>query len=101
MQRNNWDARSTYGYETTSILERTLKLFPEINDYGRIPVDVLRECSGLRPSRLGGTRIEKQVRDDGKIVIHNYGAGGTGYQSGFGMALTAVNLLQDQPKPKL
>lgn len=30
-------------------------------------------------SRNGGARLEKQVLD-GRVVIHNYGAGGAGYQ---------------------
>lgn len=95
MQKDSWDGTATYGYESASILERTLKLFPEIDDHGRIPVDILRECSGLRPSRKGGARIEKEPRPDGKVIIHNYGAGGTGYQSGYGMALAAIKLLSE------
>lgn len=95
MQKNNWKATDTYGYETASILERTLKMFPEIDDYGRKPVEIVREAAGLRPSRIGGTRIEKELRADGKVIIHNYGAGGTGYQSGYGMAVKAVALMRD------
>lgn len=100
MQKNNWKGYDTYGYETASILERTLKLFPEINDHGKIPVDIVREAAGLRPSREGGVRIEREEREDGKILIHNYGAGGTGYQAGYGMAVAAVNLI-DLGKAKL
>lgn len=36
--------------------------------------------------------MEKEDRDDGRIVVHNYGAGGTGFQAGLGMAVHAVNL---------
>lgn len=86
MQANNNDP-STYGYESASILERVKDLFPRIE-----PFEIVREAAGLRPSRKGGVRIEKEERPHG-VVIHNYGAGGTGYQSGYGMALEAVELL--------
>lgn len=31
-------------------------------------------------SRKGGARIEKE-KLNGKVVVHNYGAGGAGYQA--------------------
>lgn len=36
--------------------------------------------------------MEKEDCDDGRIVVHNYGAGGTGFQAGLGMAVHAVDL---------
>jgi D-amino-acid oxidase len=54
--------------------------------------EILAAFAGLRPGRLGGARIEKEARSDGRIVVHNYGAGGTGYQAGLGMAMEAVGL---------
>ena len=48
--------------------------------------------SGLRPSREGGARVERETLSNGRLVIHNYGAGGTGFQAGYGMATEAVNL---------
>ncbi|ETS85867.1 hypothetical protein PFICI_03892 [Pestalotiopsis fici W106-1] len=60
------------------IKKRCCELAPEL---GR-PDDlkVLYHAVGLRPSRVGGARIERQVIN-GKQVIHNYGAGGAGYQA--------------------
>jgi len=52
-------------------------------------------AAGLRPSRIGGARIEKEVLSRGQTVVHNYGAGGTGYQAGMGMAKSAVDLAMD------
>lgn len=54
--------------------------------------EILATFAGLRPGRSGGARIEKEARSDGRIVVHNYGAGGTGYQAGFGMAVEAVEI---------
>lgn len=38
-------------------------------------------------------------RDDAaggkRTIVHNYGAGGTGFQAGYGMATDAVNLAYD------
>lgn len=55
-------------------------------------------ATGLRPSREGGARVERsEIVVDGKprVVVHNYGAGGTGYQAGFGMALDSVASVGD------
>lgn len=30
-----------------------------------------------------------------RAVVHNYGAGGTGYQAGYGMAVEAVKSVED------
>lgn len=49
--------------------------------------------AGLRPSREGGARVEAvqlKVRDQDRLLVHNYGAGGTGFQAGYGMAVDAV-----------
>lgn len=48
---------------------------------------------GLRPGRKGGARIEKEVRGEGRVIVHNYGAGGAGYQASWGMAREAVMAL--------
>ncbi|KAF5105152.1 hypothetical protein DV451_000068 [Geotrichum candidum] len=95
LQKNNWNG-DTLNYESVSILERTRRLLPDLLKPGTF--EIIRDVAGLRPSREGGVRIEREDRADGKILIHNYGAGGTGYQAGYGMALTAVNLLYKTSK---
>lgn len=90
MQAHNYNGGSTYGYQSASILDRVKRLMPGIE-----PFEVVREAAGLRPSRVGGVRIERENREDGKVIVHNYGAGGTGYQSGYGMAFDGVALIQD------
>ncbi|KAI2486119.1 D-amino acid oxidase [Pyrenophora tritici-repentis] len=97
MQKNNGTG-DTFAHESESIWKRTTGLVPALD----IPeTEILAAFAGLRPGRLGGARIEKEARSDGRIVVHNYGAGGTGYQAGLGMAMEAVGLalpyLKDLP----
>lgn len=59
---------------------------------------MLAVFAGLRPSREGGARIERDellVGGKKRAVVHNYGAGGTGFQAGYGMALDAVDAATD------
>lgn len=88
VQKDNWSG-DTFGYETEDILKRTLALAPEISEKG---FEITRVVAGLRPYRKDGARIEKEERQ-GRVLIHNYGAGGYGYQAGYGMAERATNLL--------
>jgi len=81
----------TYKVESESILKRTKELLPIMGD---ADVEVLAVASGLRPSREGGARVEAETYDQ-KTIIHNYGAGGTGFQAGVGMAIDAVELAGD------
>lgn len=87
---------ATFGPETESIWARTSKLLPTLRSED---TEVLAAFAGHRPSRHGGARVEKQAvdLDDQErkgIVVHNYGAGGTGYQAGLGMAQDAVGLIE-------
>ncbi|KAM5343333.1 hypothetical protein ACJ41O_014299 [Fusarium nematophilum] len=90
MQKGVGDG-STYSYETESILDRTRGLSKEI----RVGTpEVVAAFAGLRPSREGGARVERQdmtIAGKSRTIIHNYGAGGTGFQAGYGMAVDAVN----------
>ncbi|WRT66997.1 uncharacterized protein IL334_003963 [Kwoniella shivajii] len=63
---------------------------------------VIQTLVGFRPSRKGGIRLERGKdlvlgRDHGKqdktIVVHNYGHGGAGWQSCWGTAEDAVEIL--------
>lgn len=77
-------------------MERTTTLLPELITGG---MAVLAAFSGLRPSREGGARVERtSIRLEGSksgILVHNYGAGGTGFQAGFGMAQDAISTVND------
>lgn len=61
-------------------------------------IEVLGAFAGLRPSRREGARVEREELGSAQTVIHNYGAGGTGFQAGMGMALDAVALADPELK---
>lgn len=87
-EEHNW-TEGTSGEQTKSILERTTKLNPELLKNG--PLEILEERAAFRPGREGGCRVEREGIEN-LVVIHNYGAAGTGYQSGLAMSRDAVNL---------
>ena len=53
---------------------------------------VLAERVGLRPFRKSGVRLERERLRDGRIVIHNYGHGGSGFTLSWGCARDVLNL---------
>ena len=57
-------------------------------------LDIIRHGVGLRPVRRQGVRIEKEEIEN-VTVVHNYGAGGAGYQSSYGCAQAAVDLVEE------
>ena len=77
------------------IMKRAVAMCPELTGGKGIEhLDVIRHGVGLRPVREGGTRIEtERIRD--VLVVHNYGAGGAGYQSSYGCAQAAVTLVEE------
>ena len=91
MQKGNGTG-DTFANETESIWNRTSGLQPLLKSE---QTEVLAAFAGLRPSRQGGARVESEERGRGRILVHNYGAGGTGYQAGMGMAAYAVGLAGD------
>ncbi|KAJ6611007.1 D-amino-acid oxidase [Mycena sp. CBHHK59/15] len=59
---------------------------------------IIEEGCGLRPGRKGGIRLEVEWavgKDQTKVpVVFNYGHGGYGYQSSWGSAALALDLLE-------
>jgi D-amino-acid oxidase len=92
-QKGNWDAKVDEAL-AKRIMQRAVKLCPSLTGGkgGIEHLDVVRHGVGLRPVREGGTRIEREKRGD-VWVVHNYGAGGAGYQSSYGCAEEAVSLI--------
>uniref|UniRef100_A0A093VHW2 D-amino-acid oxidase n=1 Tax=Talaromyces marneffei PM1 TaxID=1077442 RepID=A0A093VHW2_TALMA len=85
---NDWDD-SFDESRVERIKQRACQLAPELGK----PEDlqIVRNNVGLRPSREGGARVDIEDRK-GAWLVHNYGAGGAGYQSSWGTAEHAVAL---------
>ncbi|MEV0227256.1 FAD-dependent oxidoreductase [Streptomyces sp. NPDC050704] len=68
------------------IVARCAALRPEIAG-----ARVLRHLVGLRPARHA-VRLERELRPDGRILVHNYGHGGGGITVAWGCAREAAGL---------
>ncbi|KAJ7218306.1 D-amino-acid oxidase [Mycena rebaudengoi] len=92
---------------TLDILKRGLALCPELAPpeiraqrdptLADLQPVIIEEGCGLRPARKGGIRLEVEwsVCKDQKVpVVFNYGHGGYGYQSSWGSATLALELLE-------
>ena len=103
----DWD-RQVRPETSEDILRRALEICPALQPprsaehgaTGPATLDdlVVEHLVGFRPSRNGGTRLERGpdlVADDITIpVIYNYGHGGAGWQSCWGTATDAVTLVE-------
>lgn len=93
-QKGNWESQPDPNL-AIRIMKRAVKNCPALTGSKGIDhLDIVRHAVGLRPVREGGTRIEKE-RIGGIWVVHNYGAGGAGYQSSYGCAQAAVDLIEE------
>lgn len=94
MQPGNWDVEPDE--ETTrEILKGCKVLAPELLS-GEGEFEVLNVLVGLRPSREGGARVEREVVEgEGRRwrVVHAYGHSGAGYQNSVGVARKVVRLV--------
>jgi D-amino-acid oxidase len=56
------------------IAERCIELAPELtNGKGVDALDIISHNVGLRPTRVGGARLEIEYMDGVGLVLHNYG----------------------------
>ena len=93
-QKGNWESQPDPNL-AVRIMERAVAACPSLTGgKGIEALDVVRHGVGLRPVREGGNRVEKE-KIRGTWVVHNYGAGGAGYQSSYGSATAAVRLVED------
>ncbi|GAA6006420.1 hypothetical protein JCM11491_004950 [Sporobolomyces phaffii] len=103
-EKDNWDPKPREDM-ARQIKTRCLALCPELlppskRGTGTIDdLEVVEEAVGLRPTREGGIRLEvEEVAREGEPermikVVHHYGHGGYGFQSSFGSAEAAVELV--------
>lgn len=93
LQKGNWDPNPDPEL-AVRIMKRCVALTPALTDgQGYEKLDVIRHGVGLRPMRVGGPRVELETID-GVPVVHQYGHGGYGYQSSYGSAYRAVDLVK-------
>lgn len=77
-------------------MKRAVDLCPALTGgRGVEHLSIIRQGVGLRPLRLGGTRLEKEKIDDGVWVVHNYGHAGYGYQCSYGTSQEVVKLVDE------
>ena len=92
-QVNNWESQPDLNL-ATRIMKRCIEVTPKLtNGKGIEALSIIRHGVGLRPVREGGQRIEKEKLGD-VTVVHNYGHGGYGYQTSYGTAEKAVELIE-------
>ncbi|MEA2480723.1 MAG: D-amino-acid oxidase [Thermoleophilaceae bacterium] len=72
---------------TRSILERTRRLQPELAD-----AELIGAAVGFRPGRAE-VRLEAEPTEDGRLVVHDYGHGGSGFTLSWGCADEVVGLV--------
>ncbi|KAF2868692.1 FAD dependent oxidoreductase [Massariosphaeria phaeospora] len=95
-QADNWSAEPDMEL-AQDIMRRCVELAPEL---GRVEdLQVVSHNVGLRPSRIGGPRIELERSSHRVPVVHNYGHSGAGYQSSWGTAERAVELVKKALSP--
>lgn len=93
-QKGSWESQPDPNL-AVRIMKRAVEVYPALTGGNGIEgLDVIRHAVGLRPVREGGNRIEREVIG-GVWVVHNYGAGGAGYQCSYGCAEAAVDLVDE------
>ncbi|KAL9545882.1 hypothetical protein MBANPS3_006936 [Mucor bainieri] len=84
---------------TKDILKRAIECCPDLSllHKGIDDLNIVENVVGLRPVRKGGPRVQNEHYrlQSGKevLITHNYGHGGSGYQSSWGTAQEAVRLI--------
>jgi D-amino-acid oxidase len=83
---------------TERIIRRALKYAPELIDpsfkKNPLKIEIARVNVGFRPFREDGARVE--LDKSRKWLIHNYGAGGGGYQGSYGLAKKVVDIFKSE-----
>lgn len=98
--RHSWESQPDPSL-ALRIMTRAIKLCPDLVPEGKgvEALSVIRHGVGLRPMRSNGIRLEKETisNDDGEKVnvVHNYGHGGAGYQTSYGVAAIVIKLVDE------
>ena len=93
-QKGSWESQPDPNL-AVRIMKRCVALCPALTGGKGIEhLSIIRQGVGLRPVREAGARVAKE-HIDGVWVVHNYGHGGTGYQSSYGCAEAATELARE------
>ncbi|MEC7712429.1 MAG: FAD-dependent oxidoreductase [Candidatus Thermoplasmatota archaeon] len=86
-QEGNWSLEPTQE-DRNFILEKCSKIIPDLKN-----AEIIEDIVGLRPGRAE-VRLEKE-QISGKVIIHNYGHGGSGVTLSWGCAEEVVELANE------
>lgn len=96
--REKYDNTDVDKQLTQRIIQRAIKAVPSLVDHhyknNSLEMDIVSVNVGQRPYRDGGPRVEKDQEHE--WLIHNYGAGGGGYQASYGIAAKVKELVQER-----
>ncbi|KAF2861796.1 DAO-domain-containing protein [Piedraia hortae CBS 480.64] len=98
LQNNRWESQPDPNL-AVRIMKRCVELCPQLVNPGEgiEGLSIVRHGVGLRPMRHGGIRVEVEnvaSPEGGSVcVVHNYGHGGYGFQTSYGAAKCAVELV--------
>ena len=93
-QLGNWESQPDVNL-AMRIMKRAVELCPKLADgKGVEGLSIVRHGVGLRPTRTGGIRLEKE-NIDGVWVVHNYGHGGYGYQVSYACSAAVARLVNE------
>jgi D-amino-acid oxidase len=84
---DDWELRPR-AETTRSILERTRLLDPRLAE-----AELVGEAVGLRPAR-SEVRLEADTLPDGRLLVHDYGHGGSGFTLSWGCAEEVVQIVE-------
>ena len=98
-QKGNWHGDVDLNL-ASRMMKRIVEFCPELADgKGVSGLDIVKHNVGLRPLRVNGTRIAREIiqGENGERVqvVHNYGHGGFGYQSSYGCSKATVALVDE------
>jgi D-amino-acid oxidase len=86
-EEDDWDL-TPRDATTRSILERTRLLDPRLAD-----AQLVGTAVGLRPAR-SEVRLEADTLPDGRLLVHDYGHGGSGFTLSWGCADEVVRIVE-------
>jgi len=80
---------------TRRLLEQSVAAFPDfVKSVDRF--EIVKINVGRRPWREGGLRLEIELLEKGRRIVHGYGAGGRGFELSWGIAQRLVELVEER-----